>query len=106
MLSDQVDALQVLPALPRVNDVYQAAVALFHLKDDAYKDIAVILDMPVGTVKSRISRGIEQLREILLPDDLRSSIPPNTDPQSGALVPVPARNTMKLCESHLCHGHV
>ena len=106
LLADRVDALRVLPALAQVDEKFQAAVALFYLEDYAYKDIAVILDVPVGTVKSRISRGIEQLREILLPDDLRSSIPLNTDPQSGALVPVPAWNTMKLCESHLCHGHV
>jgi len=67
-LSDQVDSLQVLPALAKVDEVYQAAVALFYLEDYAYKDIAVILDVPVGTVKSRIARGITQLREILLPD--------------------------------------
>jgi RNA polymerase sigma-70 factor (ECF subfamily) len=68
MLSDQVDSLQVLPALAKVDEVYQAAVALFYLEDYAYKDIAVVLDVPVGTVKSRIARGIAQLREILLPD--------------------------------------
>ena len=73
MLSDQVDSLQVLPALAKVDEVYQAAVALFHLEDYAYKDIAVILEVPVGTVKSRIARGIAQLREILLPD---TRIPP------------------------------
>ncbi len=68
MLSDHVDSLHVLPALAKVDEVYQAAVALFYLEDYAYKDIAVILDVPVGTVKSRIARGIAQLREILLPD--------------------------------------
>jgi RNA polymerase sigma factor (sigma-70 family) len=71
--SDRVDSLQVLPALAKVDEVYQAAVALFYLEDYAYKDIAVILDVPVGTVKSRIARGIAQLREILLPD---TKIPP------------------------------
>jgi RNA polymerase sigma factor (sigma-70 family) len=40
VLADQVDALQVLPALARVDEVYQAAVALFYLEDYAYKDIA------------------------------------------------------------------
>jgi len=73
VLADQVDALQVLPALAKVDEKFQAAVALFYLEDYAYKDIAVILDVPVGTVKSRIARGIAQLREILLPD---TRIPP------------------------------
>jgi RNA polymerase sigma-70 factor (ECF subfamily) len=67
-LYDRLDSSQVLPALAKVDEVYQAAVALFYLEDYAYKDIAVILEVPVGTVKSRIARGIAQLREILLPD--------------------------------------
>jgi RNA polymerase sigma-70 factor (ECF subfamily) len=66
-LADQVDCSQVLPALARVDEVYQAAVALFYLEDCSYKDIAAILDVPIGTVKSRIARGIARLREILLP---------------------------------------
>jgi RNA polymerase sigma-70 factor, ECF subfamily len=68
VLADRVDSLQVLPALAQVDEVFQAAVALFYLEDYSYKDIAVILDVPVGTVKSRIARGIAQLREILLSD--------------------------------------
>ena len=67
-LRHQADSFQVLSALARVDAVYQAAVALFYLEDYSYKDIAVILEVPVGTVKSRIARGIAQLREFLLPD--------------------------------------
>ncbi len=63
--ANQADCSLVLPALAKVDDVYQAAVALFYLEDCSYKDIAEILDVPVGTVKSRIARGITQLREIL-----------------------------------------
>jgi RNA polymerase sigma-70 factor, ECF subfamily len=102
---DQMDALQVLPALAQVDAKYQAAVALFYLEDYAYKDIAVILDVPVGTVKSRIARGIVQLREIML-DDSRPSTSLNTDTGSGALVPVLPWNRSALCESHVCHGRV
>ena len=64
-LADQVDSSQVLSALARVDEVYQAAVALFYLDDCSYREIAEILAVPVGTVKSRIARGIMQLREIL-----------------------------------------
>ena len=63
------DCSQVLAALARVDEIYQAAVALFYLEDCSYKDIAAILEVPVGTVKSRIARGIAQLRGILLPND-------------------------------------
>jgi RNA polymerase sigma factor (sigma-70 family) len=67
------DCSRVLPALARVDEVYQAAVALFYLEDCSYKDIAAILEVPIGTVKSRIARGIAQLREMLLSDDSRGS---------------------------------
>jgi len=66
--ASQADHSQVLRALARVDGIYQAAVALFYLEDYPYKDIAEILDLPIGTVKSRIARGIGQLREFLLPD--------------------------------------
>jgi RNA polymerase sigma factor (sigma-70 family) len=71
--SDHMDALQVLPALAKVDRVYQAPLALFYLEDYFYKEIAAILEVPMGTVKSRIARGIAQLREILLSDDLHPS---------------------------------
>ena len=64
-LADHVDSSQVLSALARVDEVYQAAVALFYLNDCSYKEAAEILAVPVGTVKSRIARGIVQLRGIL-----------------------------------------
>ena len=67
-LANHLDASQVLSALARVDEVYQAAVALFYLEDCSYKAIAAILEVPIGTVKSRIARGIGQLREILLSD--------------------------------------
>ena len=67
-LACQTDQAQVLLALGMIDELYQAAVALFYLEDYSYKDIAVILGVPVGTVKSRIARGVGQLREILSSD--------------------------------------
>jgi RNA polymerase sigma-70 factor (ECF subfamily) len=101
---DQADALQVLPALARVDPVYRSAVALFYLEDCSYKDIAVILDVPVGTVKSRIARGIAQLREILLSDDSLNITPLNGNAGDGSLVPVLPWNKTQLSGSHPCHG--
>ena len=76
-LANHLDAAQVLPALAQVDRVFQAAVALFYLEDCSYQDIANILEVPLGTVKSRIARGIAQLREILLGDDSCASSPGN-----------------------------
>jgi RNA polymerase sigma-70 factor (ECF subfamily) len=63
--ADRVDSSHVLAALGRVDEIYQAAVALFYLNDCSYKEIAEILMVPMGTVKSRVARGILQLRALL-----------------------------------------
>lgn len=68
-VASRLDSSQVLSALARVDERFQAAVALFYLEDCTYNGIAEILEVPVGTVKSRIARGIAQLREILSPED-------------------------------------
>jgi RNA polymerase sigma-70 factor, ECF subfamily len=71
------DCSQVLPALARVDESYQAAVALFYLEDCSYREIAGILGVPIGTVKSRIARGVAQLRELLVDEGLRGPAPQN-----------------------------
>jgi RNA polymerase sigma-70 factor (ECF subfamily) len=65
---NHLDSSQVLSALAKVDDVFQAAVTLFYLEDYSYKDIAEVLEVPIGTVKSRLARGLAQLREILSVD--------------------------------------
>ncbi len=62
---NQLDSAQVLHALQRVEKVYQGPVSLFYLQDCSYKEIAEILGVPMGTVKSRIARGIAQLHKLL-----------------------------------------
>ena len=62
---NQLDSAHVLQALAQIEAVYQAPVALFYLEDYAYKEIAEILRVPMGTVKSRIARGIAQLHRAL-----------------------------------------
>jgi RNA polymerase sigma-70 factor (ECF subfamily) len=63
--ADGLDSAQVLEALGRIEDHYQSAVALFYLEDCSYKEIAEVLQVPIGTVKSRLTRGLGQLREML-----------------------------------------
>ena len=67
-VASRLDVALVLRALGKVDEIYQAAVALFYLEDRAYKEISEILDIPLGTVKSRIARGICQLQKLLASD--------------------------------------
>ena len=60
-----LDLNDVLLALSQVDGVYQAAVALFYLESCSYKEIATVLCVPIGTVKSRIARGLAQLLKSL-----------------------------------------
>ncbi len=60
-----LDAQVVMEALQEVDEVFRAPLTLFYLEELPYHEIAEALEIPVGTVMSRLSRGKAQLRAIL-----------------------------------------
>ena len=56
---------QIEAALNRINPIFRQAVVLRDIMDLSYDEIAVVLSVSLGTVKSRILRGREALREEL-----------------------------------------
>lgn len=62
---NRLDTAQVLAALAQLDEVYRAPVALFYLQDYSYNEIAAILEVPLGTVKSRLARGLGRLHQLL-----------------------------------------
>lgn len=65
---DQVRRMEggeALSALQQLDPVFREPLTLFYLEDLAYKEIAEVLDIPIGTVMSRLSRGKEQLKSRL-----------------------------------------
>jgi len=52
-------------ALGELRRVYREAVILRDIEGFAYEEIAVALDISVGTVKSRLARGRQELRRML-----------------------------------------
>lgn len=52
-------------ALEKLKPNFRAAVVLRDIEDLSYEEIASVLDVSLGTVKSRILRGREALRKIL-----------------------------------------
>jgi len=79
LASGEMQAI-VRAALQRVPAVFRGAVILRDLEGLGYEEIAEILEVSVGTVKSKILRGRHALRSILMPlfdregrgDDLRA----------------------------------
>ncbi len=55
------EAIQSLP------DDFREVILLREMEDLSYKEIATILDLPMGTVMSRLSRARESLQDILRP---------------------------------------
>jgi RNA polymerase sigma-70 factor (ECF subfamily) len=64
LLSKIMDA-DVKEALEQVPEPFRAAVILADLQDFSYKEIAEILDIPIGTVMSRLYRGRRHLQRLL-----------------------------------------
>src|SRR5882724_7396603 len=62
---NELDSARVVELLGEVGDPYQAPLALFYMEDYSYKEIAEILEVPLGTVQSRISRGMARLQKLI-----------------------------------------
>jgi len=60
---EQQDALR--RAIDRLPEEQKAVVILSEIQGMKYQDIAVILDVPVGTVKSRMHTAMDKLKDLL-----------------------------------------
>ena len=51
--------------LARIPEERRQVILLIGLEDISYKEAATILDVPIGTIRSRLSRGREALRTLM-----------------------------------------
>ena len=65
-LPEQITDEEMLAALTEVPQDFRAVVLLIDVEEFSYKEAAGILDVPIGTVMSRLSRGRRLLREKLV----------------------------------------
>jgi RNA polymerase sigma-70 factor (ECF subfamily) len=60
-----IDRLSIEAALDRLPDEQRLVVALVLVEGLAYKEAAAVLEVPIGTVTSRLARGREALEALL-----------------------------------------
>jgi RNA polymerase sigma-70 factor (ECF subfamily) len=59
------EASRLRAAIDALPDKYRTVVTLFHLQGKQYEEIATVLGLPMGTVKTHLFRAKEQLRRLL-----------------------------------------
>jgi RNA polymerase sigma-70 factor (ECF subfamily) len=64
-IPEHLSDADILSALDSVPADFRAVVLLVDLEEFAYKEAAEILEVPIGTVMSRLNRGRKLLREKL-----------------------------------------
>ena len=85
------DALDLERCLQRLPTDQRAVLLLVAMEDMSYEDTACILDIPVGTVMSRLSRARTRLRALMDREPASgpaAATPPNTVMAAGTTAPV------------------
>src|SRR5262249_51136374 len=62
-----IDPEQLQQALSELPEVYRTPIILYYFEDFGYRDIAEQMELPIGTVMSRLARAKAHLRSRLLP---------------------------------------
>jgi len=59
------EARRLRAAIARLPEKYRSVITLYHLQSRQYDEIAQVLEIPIGTVKTHLFRAKEQLRRML-----------------------------------------
>jgi RNA polymerase sigma-70 factor (ECF subfamily) len=59
------EARRLRAAIDALPEKYRTVITLYHLQGQQYEEIATVLGLPMGTVKTHLFRAKEQLRRLL-----------------------------------------
>jgi RNA polymerase sigma-70 factor, ECF subfamily len=68
-LERETELMSVQSAMARLPEEQRTAVSLVLVEGLAYKEAAEVLDVPMGTLTSRLARGREALQAMLMPPE-------------------------------------
>lgn len=66
VLEKKIDKARVLEALETLPEKFRTVVVLYYMEEMTYQEISEFLDIPIGTVMSRLNRGKKQLKKTVL----------------------------------------
>jgi len=69
----EIDQQRLQEALDQLSDSFRVVLVMFYFEECSYRQIAERLDMPIGTVMSRLARAKGHLRSILFEPERRSA---------------------------------
>lgn len=67
--NEAIDQERLQQAIDGLPESYRVVLAMFYYENRSYKEIAAQLELPIGTVMSRLARAKGQLRSYLLEAD-------------------------------------
>ena len=85
----EIDPAKLQQALNELDETFRTPIILFYFEEFSYRDIAEQMELPIGTVMSRLARGKAYLKNRLAPADN----PDWTGPLPDKAVPAPKKVT-------------
>ncbi len=65
----EIDPAKLQQALNELDEAFRTPIILFYFEEFSYRDIAEQMELPIGTVMSRLARGKAYLKTRLAPGD-------------------------------------
>ena len=81
--SARLTRARIMEALESLPEDYRMAVTLADLQGLSYKEIAEVMDCPIGTVMSRIYRGRRQLHKLLYDHAVETGLVQDVQPEEN-----------------------